>query len=144
MSRRIKLSPRLCRSFLVIAGLASCGPPLTDPSSQNLSGRWVTTDGIGPLYNVAMIITQRTDGTISGTWTANVSPPHPFCPPGLGNPTDGTLTGANTVLEVRLALLGAGDFAGQAIDSKTIKGSFVSCDIVYAVRFSFVGPAPSP
>jgi hypothetical protein len=139
----MKLPEWLCRSLIVIAVIANCGPPLTQPSSQDISGRWVTTDVIGPLSDVEMNITQRPDGTVSGQWSAKVLPTNAPCPPGLGaNPT-GPVNGTNTVLEVRLSLLGAGDFDGQAIAGQTLKGSFVSCS-TYAVVFSFVGPLPPP
>lgn len=139
----MKLTEWLCRSLLAIAVVASCGPPLTQPSSQDISGRWATTDTIGPLSDVEMSITQLPDGTVSGQWSATIFPADAPCPPGLGaNPT-GPVNGTNTVLEVRLSLLGAGDFYGQAIDSQTLKGSFVSCS-TYAVVFSFVGPLPPP
>lgn len=139
----MKLPWWLFRSLLVIAGVASCGPPLTDPSPLNISGRWATTDAIGPLSAVDMNITQLRDGTVSGEWSAKVFPPNPPCPPELGNPT-GPVIGTHTVLEVRLAFLGAGDFDGQAIDGKTLKGSFTSCDNSYAVVFLFAGPLPPP
>jgi hypothetical protein len=144
MSRRMNLLERLCKSLLAIAVIDACGPPLTQPSSLDISGRWATTDAIGPLSDVEMSITQRPDGTVSGQWSANMVPENAPCPPGLGpNPT-GLVNGTNTVLEVRLALLGAGDFDGQAIDSRTLKGSFVSCSSTYAIVFSFAGPLPPP
>jgi hypothetical protein len=140
----MKLPGWHCRSFLVIAAIASCGPPLTQPSSLNISGRWATTDAIGSLSDAEMSITQRPDGTVSGQWSARVFPEPATCPPDLGaNPT-GPVNGANTVLEVRLSLLGVGDFDGQATDSETLAGSFVSCGGSYAVVFSFVGPLPPP
>jgi hypothetical protein len=133
----------LCRSLLV-AVVAGCGPPLTQPSSLNISGRWATTTAIGSLSDVEMSITQLPDGTVSGQWSATTFPPNPSCPPDIGaNPT-GPVNGTNTVLEVRLSILGAGDFQGQAVDSKTLKGGFISCGTVYAIVFSFVGPLPPP
>jgi hypothetical protein len=133
----------LCRSLLVIAVINACGPSLTQPSSLDIGGRWATTDAIGPLSDVEMSITQRPDGTVSGQWSAKMFPENAPCPPGLGaNPT-GPVNGTNTVLAVRLSLLGAGDFDGQAIDSRTLKGSFVSCS-TSAIVFSFVGPLPPP
>ena len=142
MSGRMKVPGWLCRSLLVIAVVEACGPPLTQPSSLDISGRWATTDAIGPLSDVEMSITQRPDGTVSGQWSGTAFPANAVCPPGLGTNPTGPVNGLNTVLEVRLSLLGAGDFDGQAIDSKTLKGSFLSCSTVYAIVFSFVGPLP--
>jgi hypothetical protein len=144
MSRRIALRGWLCRSLLIIAVVEGCGPSLTQPSSLNISGHWATTDAIGPLSDVEMSVTQGADGTVSGQWSAKMLPADPPCPPGLGaNPT-GPVSGTNTVLAVRLSFLGAGDFDGQAIDNKTLKGSFVSCSSAYSIVFSFVGPLPPP
>jgi hypothetical protein len=133
-----------CRSLIVVPVVAGCGPPLTQPSSLDISGRWATTTAIGPLSEFEMSITQLPDGTVSGQWLAMTIPPSVPCPPGLpANPT-GPVNGTNTVLAVRLSFLGAGEFDGQALDSKTLKGGFVSCGTVYAMIFSFVGPLPPP
>lgn len=142
MTRRMKLCGWLCHSLLVVGVLEGCGPPLTQPSSQNISGRWAATKPIGPLSVVNLVLTQLPDGTVSGQWSGTVFPPNPACPPELGTTPTGPVNGTNTVLEVRLSILGLGDFAGQAIDDNTLKGSLLSCSNVYAVVFSFVGPLP--
>jgi hypothetical protein len=144
MLRRMKIRWWPCRSLTIVAVVVSCGPSLTKPSSQSVSGRWAATDPVGPLSVVELTISQQPDGVVSGQWSANVFPPDPPCPPGLGpNPT-GSVAGTNTVLEVRLSLLGAGDFDGQVTDSNTLEGSFTSCEKIYAIVFSFVGPLPPP
>jgi hypothetical protein len=126
-----------CVSFLV-AIVGSCGPELTQPSSQNISGQWTTNDQVGPLSQIQVNIIQRPDGTIEGFWSGKASPPGAPCPPGLGSAPTGTLSGANTVLQVQLSLMGAGDFDGQAVDDQTLDGSFEMCDRSYPVRFSRV------
>ena len=141
---KTKLAGWLWRASLVIALVESCGPPLTQPSSQDISGRWTTSDPIGPLSDVQVTITQRLGGTLSGQWSGKFFPADAACPPGLGSNPTGSVNGTNTVLEVRFSLLGAGDFDGQAIDSKTLKGSFISCGNAYPVIFSLVGPVPPP
>src|SRR4051812_27164717 len=117
----MKWSAMLCGS-LVIAVTSGCGPSLTQPSQVNITGRWAARDSIGPLIHVQMDITQKPDGTVTGQWTGDVSPPNPVCPPGLGSSALGPVSGTNTVLEVHLSLLGAGEFEGQAIDATTLKG----------------------
>jgi hypothetical protein len=132
------------RPLVLVVVIAVCGPPLTQPSSQNLTGRWTSADHIGPVFNLEMIIRQNSDGTIVGTWSSHVAPVNPACPPGLGDTVAaGIVSGTNTVLEVRLAVLGAGDFQGQAIDSSTIRGGFQSCGNDYVVKWSLAGPAPA-
>jgi hypothetical protein len=144
MSRRMKIPELVCRTLLVLAAFESCGPPLTEPSSLDISGRWATNDAIGPLADVEMSITQLPDGTVSGQWSARLAVPNAACPPDLGANPMGPVNGSNTVLKARLTLLGAGDFDGQITDSGTMKGSFTSCSNIHAIVFSFVGPLPPP
>jgi hypothetical protein len=122
---------------------AACGPPLTQPSSLDLSGRWTSTDHIGPVFNLEVVIRQNADGTIVGTWASDVSPPHPACPPDLSATSSGTVSGSNTIIGVQFSLLGVGDFQGQAIDSTALRGSFESCGNTYRVTLSLVGPPPA-
>ncbi|MGZ3333224.1 MAG: hypothetical protein ACXU91_04205 [Gemmatimonadaceae bacterium] len=130
-------------SWALVVALASCGPPLTQPSSRDLTGRWTTTDHVGPVFNLEVVIRQSPDGTITGTWVSDVSPPHPDCPPDLSARTGGTVSGSNTVIGVQFSVVGAGDFQGQAIDSATMRGSFQSCANTYVVTWSLAGPAPA-
>ena len=145
MARRvdsIKVFGRI-RPWVLVVAFAACGPPLTQPSSLDLTGLWTSGDQMGPVFNLEVVIRQNPDGTIVGTWASDISPPHPACPPDLGDRAVGTLGGTNTVIGVGLSLVGAGDFQGQAINSTTLKGSFVSCETTYAVTLSLAGPAPA-
>lgn len=126
---------RILTVLLISALCAECGPPLTDPSHVDLSGHWVSTDQIGPVSDIEMDIIQHEDGSVEGNWSGKAITPI-VCPPGLGTNPTGPVNGSNTVLEVRLALLGAGDFQGQIVDDKTLKGSFDSCQNIYEVSFS--------
>jgi len=145
MARRIDLMKVLgwTRPLSLVLVFAACGPPLTQPSSLNLTGLWTSADQIGPVFNLEVVIRQNPDGTIVGTWASDISPPHPACPPDLGDRAVGTVGGTNTVIGVGLSLLGVGDFQGQAINSATLKGSFVSCETTYPVTLSLAGPAPA-
>ena len=126
----------------MLALTAGCGPPLSEPNSVDISGRWISIDHIGRVSDIVMDISQRSDGTVDGVWSAKSNPAVVDCPPGLGpNPT-GPVSGTNTVLEVGLAVVGVGDFHGQATERRTLKGNFVSCG-VYPASFSFVGPIPA-
>jgi hypothetical protein len=145
MARRVDTIKVLgwIRRWALGVAFAACGPPLTQPSSVDLSGRWTSTDHIGPVFNLEVVIRQNVDGTIVGTWAADVSPPHPVCPPDLSAISSGTVSGSNTIIGVQFSLLGIGDFQGQAIASTALKGSFESCGITYRVSLSLVGPAPA-
>jgi hypothetical protein len=131
------------RPWALVVVFAACGPPLTQPSSLDLTGRWTSADQIGPVFNLEVVVRQNPNGTITGTWASDVSPPHPACPPDLSDKGVGTIGGSNTVLGVSLSLLGAGDFQGQAIDSGTLRGSFLSCGITYQITWARAGPAPA-
>lgn len=130
----------LCWALVVT--LASCGPPLTQPSSLDLSGHWTSVDHIGPVFNLEMNLSQNADGTITGTWASDVSPPHPDCPPELSARSNGTVKGTNTVVGVSLSILGIGDFKGQAIGSSTLHGSILSCALL-PVTWTLAGPVPA-
>ncbi|MGZ3573065.1 MAG: hypothetical protein ACXWND_13905, partial [Gemmatimonadaceae bacterium] len=122
--------------------LVACGPPLSEPSSHDISGRWVTSAVIGPLTQIQIDITQNADGTLEGQWSGKTSSPDAPCPPELGSSPTGPVNGTNTVLEIRFEVLGAGDFQGQLADDQTLRGSFRSCGGFYAVSFALVGPVP--
>lgn len=136
-----KISGTLLLSALL--GMLSCGPPLTQPSSVNLTDLWQSTDHIGPVFNIRMDVNQARDGTVSGQWSGMVTPPLPTCPSDLNTTAKGPVSGTNTVLAVQLSLLGVGDFQGQVIDAATLRGSLESCSHRYPVTFSRVGPAAS-
>ena len=120
-----------------------CGPELSEPNHLSITGRWTSTDAIGAVSNIALVITQNADGTIAGTWSAKFFPPTAPCPPEFNATPTGTVSGTNTVLDVHLVLLGVGDFRGQTIDRATLKGAFTSCGGIYPTMFSLVGPAPT-
>src|SRR5437762_3398649 len=140
--RKAKLLGWLCCGVFATVLVDGCGPPLTQPSSLNITGRWITSDSIGPISNLQVTISQRSDGTLGGQWSGKSFPPDAPCPPQLGATPSGPVSGSNTVLGVQFSLLGAGDFEGQAIDSKTLKGGFESCGSTYATLFSLAGPVP--
>jgi hypothetical protein len=116
---------------------------LSEPSPLNLSGRWTSTDPLGTLSNLEVIINQTPDGMLTGTWSSDVSPPHPSCPPDVSDKGAGTIGGSNTVVGVQFALLGAGDFQGQIVDSAHMRGSLMSCGVIWTVSFSRSGLAPA-
>ena len=132
------------RSFLALAtfGLLACGPSLSEPSSHDISGRWSSATAIGPVTQIVVDVKQQAGGIIEGQWSGKVSQPNVPCPPDLGLAPTGGVNGTNAVLGVRWALLGVGDFQGQIIDDHTLRGSFTSCDVIFAITFSLVGPVP--
>jgi hypothetical protein len=131
------------RAWALAVVVSGCGPPLSDPSPVNLTGTWTSADHLGTLSNLEVIINQAPDGALSGTWSSDVSPPHPPCPPDVSDRATGTMSGSNTVVAVQFSLLGAGDFEGQVIDSAHIRGSLISCSSILAISLLRAGPVPS-
>jgi hypothetical protein len=103
--------------------LGSCGPALTTPSSTNITGTWVSPGPAAGLTNVTVVLTQSSDGTVSGTYTATGTPNVQFCPATGPCAISGTLSGVNTVFQVFLDLANAGQFTGQLITGTELKGA---------------------
>jgi hypothetical protein len=137
-----KMLVKIWYVLLLIPLTGSCGPELTQPSSLNITGVWMSSDQVGPLSDIHVSVNQHPDGTLQGSWSGKAFPSDAACPPGLGSAPTGPVSGANTVLQVQLSLLGAGDFDGQATDDSTLQGSFESCGTTYPLRFSLVGLLP--
>ena len=129
------------RRCLVLLCCAACGPSLNEPASASASGHWTSSDHAGPVFDIVMDISQQADGSVIGTWSSLVSPPHPDCPPDISDKANGTVDGTNTVLGILLSLKGAGDFQGQ-IDRSAIRGSLYSCGNEYTVTFTLASPVP--
>jgi hypothetical protein len=91
---------------------------------------------VGPVSKISMDIVQNSDGTVTGNWSGTTVPA--ACPPELNATPAGPVNGTNTVLDVRLALAGVGDFSGQLIDRSSLKGSLQSCGLIYPIIFSLV------
>ncbi|HYS70082.1 MAG TPA: hypothetical protein VEM14_07545 [Gemmatimonadaceae bacterium] len=130
------------RRLALIVLSTSCGPALTEPASLNISGRWSTSDAIGPVTMLQLDLAESPDGTVQGQWSGKLVPADATCPPSLGPTPTGPITGTNTVLALNLSILGTGDFQGQALDDRTLRGSVFSCGIFYRVTFTLVGPVP--
>jgi len=147
LPRDVMSAPNWASHLGVVAAVvlvASCGPPLSEPSSDIITGRWQSPNQIGSLSSIVLDMTQSADGAVTGRWSANVFPPNPACPPGLGSgPAGGAISGTHTVLELRMELVGAGNFAGQAIDDSNLNGSFTSCSGAYPMTFVRVSAAPA-
>jgi len=132
---------RIRRCLLIVICCAACGPALNEPSSSSVSGHWTSNDRAGPVFDIVMDVTQQGDGSVVGTWSSLVSPPHPDCPPDISDKANGTVDGTNTVLGILISLKGVGDFQGQ-VDGTTIRGSLFSCGVPYSVTFTLAAPQP--
>ena len=122
--------------------MVACGPPLTDPSSLNITGSWTTSDNVGPLHDIVMNIIQIADGTIKGDWSGTLIPPDAACPAGLPASPSGPVTGSYNVVGIGLNVLGIGFFHGQKISPTEMRGDFQSCGSFYSVTFTLTSPIP--
>jgi hypothetical protein len=136
------------RSGRMLAALSSlllygCGPELTEPSSVDISGRWLSQSNVGVVTEIQFDVVQSPDGSLNGTWVGKTSTSNATCPPEIGtNPTN-VLSGSNTLLQVEFELLGVGHFHGQVISANRLEGSLESCATLYPVEFMLVEALPA-
>jgi hypothetical protein len=125
-------------TVLLIAciGLSGCGPELTTPGKIDISGTWFAPGPAAGLTSVYITVTQGSDGTISGVFTADVTPNLQLCPPTGKCTIGGTARGSNTVLQVFFELQNAGVFTGQVIDRHTMKGAMARGSEVQPIEFT--------
>ena len=116
--------------------LSGCGPELTTPGGTNISGTWFATGPAAGLTSIYVTITQGSDGSISGVYTADGTPNLQFCPATPKCTIGGTAIGTNTVLQVFFDLQNGGLFNGQVIDPHTMRGSMSRGGLVQPVEFS--------
>jgi hypothetical protein len=141
MISRIRKQARIARTFAILAlgsasVVASCGPPLTDPASTNLSGTWFSAGPAAGLTNLTVVLDQSANGTITGTYAGTGTRGLQFCPAPTGPcPVSGTISGANTVFQVFFELKDAGQFSGQLIDATDLKGAMSRVNTTQAIQF---------
>jgi hypothetical protein len=135
--RRFSVSRALGVAAVALAtATVSCGPPLTDPATSNVSGTWFAAGPAAGFTNITVNLTQGSDGTISGTYSATSDPALQLCTTPGPCAVFGPVSGANTVFQVFFKLLGAGDFSGQLIDANELKGAMNRTDITQPIEFT--------
>jgi hypothetical protein len=116
--------------------MASCGPPLTTPSSTDISGTWVSPGPAAGMTNMSITLTQAADGSLTGTYTAIGTAPLQFCPPTPPCAITSTVSGINTVLQVFFYMKDAGTFTGQVTGPGVMKGAMQRISATDAVTFT--------
>ena len=129
-------SHRLLLLAVAALGLGSCGPPLTTPSSIDISGTWVSPGPAAGMTNMSITLTQATDGSLTGTYTAIGTVPLQFCPATPPCAISSGVTGVNTVLQVFFYMQDAGTFTGQVIAPGVMKGAMQRISATDAVTFT--------
>ena len=120
-----KAMARLTTGALLITCmlLSGCGPELTTPGKTNISGTWYSAGPSAGMTSIYVTITQASDGSISGVFTADGTTGLQFCPLTPTCTIGGPVSGSNTVLQVFLDLNNGGLFTGQVMDMHTMKGA---------------------
>jgi hypothetical protein len=116
--------------------MASCGPPLTTPSSTDISGTWVSPGPAAGMTNMSITLTQAADGSLTGTYTAIGTPPLQFCPATPPCAITSTVSGINTVLQVFFYMKDAGTFTGQVTGPGIMKGAMARLNVTEPVQFT--------
>jgi len=139
MIRRTGYTFRISRALGIAAvaiATVRCGPDLSSPASNDVSGTWFAAGPSAGFTNITIKVTQSSDGTVSGTYTATSDPSLGLCPLTTGCPITGTLTGANTVFQVFFLINGLGQFTGQRIDQMTLKGAMSRLGVIQPIEFT--------
>ncbi len=132
------MTPHLKLSLSVAAALliASCGPSLTTPSSENLTGTWRSPGPAAGMSNISITLTQAADGALTGTYTAIGTDPYQFCPATAPCAISSTVSGTNNVLQVFFYMKDAGTFTGQVTEPGTLKGAMQRIGTTETVVFT--------
>ena len=108
---------------LATLGASFCGPALTTPGSGDVSGTWHAQGPAVGLSDITMVLSQTSDGGVTGTFTATGTPGQQTCPATGPCLLSSTIKGANTVLQVNIELKDSGTFTGQLITSAILRGT---------------------
>ncbi len=112
-------------SFVAI--LSSCGPDLLKPADSSVTGSWVLTGLIPNLSEIKVEMDQKANGVIEGNWSGVAGRAFAGCLM-EACPVSGPVKGLNSVLQVYIEIIGAGDFTGQLVTPTRLRGSIATPD----------------
>lgn len=113
---------RWAAAAMLIMAAAACGPELTTPSSSDVSGTWTSSDTAAGVTNFALVLSQASDGTLTGSWSGRALAVNGACPAALGCAPTNNIVGSNTVFQVHIDLIGLGAFTGQIQSDVRFRG----------------------
>ncbi len=119
---------------LVILAIG-CAPEPTEPATTNLAGTWKADAHLYFLSNFKLEIIQEPKGIVSGMWYADGDGGGGGCFPNIPCKAFGHLIGRNTVSQIELELLGAGQFEGVLRQGDTMRGIFSVLDAYDTITF---------
>ncbi|MCR4332896.1 MAG: hypothetical protein NUV34_09390 [Sulfuricaulis sp.] len=115
---------------IVMAALA-CGPELTTPSSTNISGTWTSSDIAAGVTDFVLVLSQASDGALTGSWSGRALEVNGACPAELGCAPANNIVGSNTVLQVYVDLIGLGAFTGQTESDVHFRGHLAGAALAF-------------
>ena len=129
--------------LIFVAAATACGPELTTPAGTDVSGTWFASGPAAGLTDITVVLTQASNGVVTGTYTATGTPELQFCPATGPCLISGELNGSNTVLQVFFYMTDAGTFGGQLEGSSSLRGAMTRITATSPVEFvRVVDPAP--
>ncbi len=117
-------------ALLAAAGTA-CGPELTTPSSTNISGTWTSSDTASGVTDFVLVLSQASDGALTGSWSGRGIGPNGSCHPELGCAPANDIIGSNTVFQVYVDLRGLGAFTGQIESDAYFRGHLAGAALAF-------------
>lgn len=102
--------------------MAACGPELTTPSAIDLSGTWTSSDTVGGVTGFTLVLSQASDGALTGAWSGRAVELNGACQGELGCAPANNIVGSNTAFQVHIDLLSLGAFTGQAEGDARFRG----------------------
>lgn len=115
---------RAIAALALIVFASACGPEPTEPADTNLAGTWKANAHLYSLSNFRLEMIQEPQGIVSGMWYADGDGGGGGCLPEVPCKAFGHLIGRNTVSQIELELLGAGQFEGVLRSGNTMRGVF--------------------
>jgi hypothetical protein len=119
---------------LILLGLG-CAPEPTEPATTSLAGTWKAGAHLYSLSNFRLEMIQEPQGIVSGKWYADGDGGGGGCLPATPCKAFGNLIGRNTVSQIQLELLGAGQFEGVLRQGDTMRGVFSVLDAYDTITF---------
>jgi hypothetical protein len=115
---------RSITAFALVILTIGCAPEPTEPADMSLAGTWKANAHLYTLSNFKLELIQEPQGIVSGMWFADGDGGGGGCLPETPCKASGHLIGRNTVSQIQLQLLGAGQFEGVLRQGDAMRGAF--------------------
>jgi hypothetical protein len=127
---------RSITTFALVILAMGCAPEPTEPADTSLAGTWKANAHLFSLSNFRLEMIQEPQGIVSGMWFADGDGGGGGCLPETPCKAFGHLIGRNTVSQIQLELLGAGQFEGVLREGSVMRGAFSVLDSYDTITFN--------